>query len=125
MKSPKIYYAHSKIIYGTAREQEEILFLKQKYPAAVIINPANNISRKTMPQFLKLVGDCNLLVVSEFDGFVGKGAFSEITRALSDDKTVYAMRRQGKKYNLIIVSGVMIIKSHDWKKEYAKLILNN
>ncbi len=123
MKVPKIFYAPSKIIYGTARMDDEILYLKFAFPAAEIINPEKQ-KDKNAQYFLKQVSDCNQVVLSEYEGFIGKGNFSVLTKALSSDKKVFVLRRRKNNYNLIPISGVLIVKPNDWKKEYAKLILN-
>ena len=63
MKSEaKIYYAHSKQIYGTAREAEELDFLERKYPTSTIINPKDLGELKGIKKYLKIVGKCNLVV---------------------------------------------------------------
>lgn len=120
----KIYYAHSKLIYGTSREKEELDFLERKYPEATIINPNDLGELKDIKKYLKIVGKCKLVVVSELDDYVGKGVFAEISRALSNDIRVKVLRNKDNVFFLTNVSGLEIINEHDWKSKYARLIVN-
>ncbi len=119
----KIYYAHSKLIYGTNREAEELGYIKRKYPEATIINPAGLKDLTEMKEFLKIVRKCALVVVSELDGYVGKGVFAEISMAFSSDIRVKTLRQKDNDFSLSEVSGIQIINQHDWKFRYAKLFL--
>jgi hypothetical protein len=119
----KIYYAHSKLIYGTSREAEELGYIKRKYPRATIINPAGLKDLTKIKEFLKIVGKCNLVVVSEYSGFIGKGALVEIARAFSNDIPVKVIRTVADTMTLSAVSGFEIINAHDWKIRYALLNL--
>lgn len=126
MKSEaKIYYAHSKQIYGTAREAEELDFLERKYPTSTIINPKDLGELKGIKKYLKIVGKCNLVIVSEFNGFIGKGALAEIARAFSNDIPVKVIRTVADTMSLSDVSGFEIINVHDWKIRYALLNLKH
>jgi len=119
----KIYYAHSKLIYGTTREIEELDFLEKIYPVATIINPNELGELKDIRKYLKIVGKCSLVVVSEFNGCIGKGVLAEIARAFSDDTPVKVIRTVADTMSLSDVSGFEILNVHDWKIRYALLNL--
>ena len=119
-----IYYAHSKQIYGTTREAEELDHMERKYPEVTIINPGDLGELKDIKKYLKIVGKCNLVVVSEFDGYVGKGVFVEIARAFSNSIPVKVIRESASDFSLSKVNGIQIINEHDWKSKYAKLVVN-
>ena len=119
----KIYYAHSKQIYGTAREGEELGCIKRKYPEAEIINPALLVDISDMKKFLKIVKKCSQVVVSEFEGYLGRGVFAEIAMAFAYNIKVSVIRKTGSQYSLYPVTGIQVINEHDWKIKYAQLIV--
>lgn len=121
----KIYFGHSKLIYGTAREAEELEFIESQYPDAEIINPALLIDITEMKKFLKIVSKCTLVVASEFEGYVGKGVFAEISIAFARAIRVQVLRKSEQGYSQYPVTGIQVINEHDWKSKYAKLIVNN
>ena len=88
----KIYYAHSKQIYGTTREAEELEFIERQHQDAIVINPRDLGELKSYRKYLKIVSKCNLVVVSEYNGFIGKGVLAEIARAFSNDIPVKVIR---------------------------------
>ena len=124
MKAKTIYYAHSKLIYGTTREAEELDYMERKYPEANILNPGDLGELKGIKKYLKIVGKCNMVVTSEFDGYVGKGVFAEIAQAFSNNIPVKVIRENGVDFSLSKVNGIKIINEHDWKSKYAQLIVN-
>jgi len=120
----KIYYAHSIQIYGSAREVNEFAYLYDFYSEAKVINP-EHLDYSGMKKYLKIVSKCDEIVASELDGYIGKGVFCEIARAMSEGIPVKVLRKKGKEYTLEPVTGIQVINEHDWKIKYAKLILNN
>lgn len=122
MTNFKAYYAHSMLIYGTAREKEEIRFLTRAFPGFEIINPSALQRGKSMTKFLKIVSKSKRVIASEFLNYVGRGVFSEVARALSDGIEVKVLRKKGGKYTLEPITGIQVINAHDWKRKYAKII---
>ena len=121
MKKQKVYQAHSKLTYDSVREMNEFAYLYDKYKNSKVINPAH-LDLSGMKEYLEFVASCDTLVASELDGFIGKGVFSEIARALSDGIEVLVLRRPGKEYTLEPITGIQVINAHDWKRKYAKII---
>lgn len=118
----KVYYAHSMKIYGSAREVNEFAFLYDKYSNAEVINPAY-LNYKGMKKYLEYVSKCDILVASELEGYIGKGVFCEIVRAMSDGIKVLVLRKKkGKEYALETVTGIQVLNQHDWKLKYGQIL---
>lgn len=120
----KIYFAHSKMIYGTQQEVEEFEFIKEKFPKASIICPHKTVGElNDSKDYLYIVDCCNSVIVSEFNGFVGFGVFVEIARALSNYTSVSVLRKRADEFYLLKVTGLEIINQNDLKNKYGKLIV--
>jgi hypothetical protein len=121
-----IYYAHSKKIYDTPREKEEMTFIAQEFPDTAIINPNTDIGeRGSIKPYLKAVADCDIVVCSEFAGHVGKGVYDEVFHGLGLDKEVHVLRKAGDKYFLKKVTGLDLADAYDWKVKYGKVVTEN
>ena len=113
-----IYYAHSKKIYNTKREEEERNKILQKFPKAELICPNRDVGEKfSLVPYLKIVRDCNIVVCSEFDGFVGKGVYWEILTAMDNNKPVFNVTKDFKK-----VTDIIIVDKNDWTVKYGKVV---
>lgn len=95
-----IYYAHSKQIYYSPRENQEIVQIKYLFPYFKIINPSNfenewKISKfsevQIMKKCLKFVNESNILIFSDSDKelLIGLGVYEEIKYAKTLNKPVY------------------------------------
>jgi hypothetical protein len=123
MKKLIVYYAHSKIDYGSNREYRDLLYLKKRFPKAEVICPNNDLGELgSLKPYLDFVDTCSMLIVREYKNHVGKGAFSELARAMSDGIRVLALRNKGNKYTLESVAGIQVLKQHDWQLKYGKII---
>ena len=122
----KIYYAHSKKIYGTSQEIEELKFIKEKFPSSIVLCPNNTIGELSdFQDYLHVVDCCNKIIASEVEGHIGKGVFCEIARGFGNSTPVYVLRKQANKFYLLIVTGIEVINESDWKNQYGKLIVKN
>jgi hypothetical protein len=122
--SHSIYYAHSKLIYGTQQEVEEYEFLKGEFPDRKIICPHITVGELKDPQdYLHIVDCCILLIASELNGFIGLGVFVEVARAFSNNAHVFVLRKHKNSFKLLQVIGIEIYNQIDWKTKYAKLIV--
>jgi len=118
----KIYYAHSKIIYGSKREVKERKFLEKKF---IVLCPNRDIGEKGfMEPYLQAIKGCSKVICSEYSGYIGRGVFEEVKSALEDNKPVLCLRLKKSKFNLIEVINVEIVDECDWKFQYGKLILS-
>ena len=94
----KIYYAHSRLIYGSPLENYNILAIRRilaHEPVIEIINPSEldqAIHTDTiMKRCLALVEDCDMLVFSTIDLNIGLGMYREIEHAELCDKDIYLL----------------------------------
>jgi hypothetical protein len=111
------YYAHSMLIYNTQRERDE--YERLKMLVRDVINPNTDIERTTdMSVYNDAVRKSYGVICSEIEGHIGKGVFTEITTAFSENKKVYVLRKN----TLIPVKGVVITNDKDWKLSYGKVI---
>jgi|ERR1035437_213229 hypothetical protein len=121
----RIYYAHSKILYGTQQEIDEFGFLQNKFSKATIICPHTTVGElNDSNDYLHVVDCCNKIIASELNGFIGLGVFVEIARALSNNITAFVLRRSANGFVLLEVSGIEIVNKNDWKVKYGKIIVN-
>lgn len=93
-----LFYSHHLWKYGTVEEENELARIEDYFgDDYFIINPATAIycrynmdNLDVMEQCFKLIGLCDILVFSTIeDGYIGKGVYTEIERALSLEKNVY------------------------------------
>jgi hypothetical protein len=120
----KLYYAHSKLIYGTQQEIDELEFLKEKFPYAQIICPHYTIGEiNDSKDYLFVVDISNDLIVSEFNGDIGFKVFTEISRAFSNNTNVFVLRKVDDKFYLLKVSGLKIINREDYKIHFGRVIV--
>ena len=117
-----IYYSHSKQIYNTPRESEELNAIQKFFGRHVkIVDPAR-YQNSDMPFYLSLMDSCDKLVISEFKGYLGKGCYLELNRALLDYKYKIYLLRKTKcfGYRFYQVRDIYISDPYNWVL-YAKL----
>ncbi len=80
-----IYYAHSRLIYGSPLESYNIETIKRVFGNKAdlsIINPADfdqlRPSEEIMDECLATLDDCDVLVFSTLDLMIGRGVYREI-----------------------------------------------
>lgn len=112
----KIYYAHSKLIYGKKQEKDELKFLKTIFKNVVC--PNNNLGELgSMEPYLRIVDLCGIVVCSTYRGYIGKGAYTEVVRAFENNIPVLSINKQ----IIRSVIAVHLYDSGDWKFMYATL----
>ncbi len=115
----RVYFGHSMKIYGTDREKMEIKLLKTMFDKVICPNVDIGIASGGMHAYLRIVGWADLVVVSEYRGFVGTGVFAEVKEALKLKIPVKCLRRN----KLIVVKDVVINDRKDIKIKYGKLVI--
>ena len=122
----KIYFAHSLQVYNTPKEESELKIIKKKFPEATVICPNKDLGELSdFKEYLKIVDNCNMVIASEVDGYVGKGVLCEVARGFSNGMRVKVIREKGGKLILFDVVGFEIENVSDWRYRYAKLIVEN
>ncbi len=113
-----IYYAHSKKIYGTDQEREELAFLESIFDDVVCPNRDMG-ELGVMEPYLQKVDECRIVVCSEFKGHVGNGVASEVVRAIANEHPAYCLRNK----RLYRVGGIKVVDNGDWSVKYGKVRL--
>jgi len=90
----KIYYAHHIWKYNTKIEEYELEIIKEYFPQCKIINPNKAVNQsllesEIMNECFNCVNNCDAVVFSSMDGVIGKGVYSEVNRALEQEKPAY------------------------------------
>ena len=81
----KAYYAHSKRIYGTKREAEEMAYISSVF-GGIVICPNNHLGgRKSMRSYLAWVSIADAVFVSESMNKIGKGVYEECETAIKKE----------------------------------------
>jgi hypothetical protein len=116
-----IYYAHSKLIYGTTREEKERAYLEKLFK---VICPNRDMGeRGSIDPYLDMVSQCSAVICSEYEKHIGRGVFSEVEHALKLGKRVLCIRGEPGEYILHPIQGIKIIDENDWRYFYGKIIL--
>jgi hypothetical protein len=102
----KAYYAHSKRIYGTKREAEEMAYISSIFKGNVVCPNKDLGELGSMNRYLKVVSDADAVYATEFNGRVGKGVFEECETALKCGIPVFAVRKGAFGYYHLPVIGV-------------------
>lgn len=70
----EVYFAHSKLIYGTKEESEALSFLKSVFKN--VCCPHNDMGELgSITPYLKKVEECKLIVALPYNNFIGKGVY--------------------------------------------------
>lgn len=118
-KDLRCYFAHSMMIYNTSREEQELQTIKKIYKK--VICPNNDIGdcSKGMRAYGNIVSWADVVVVSEYEGHVGAGVYTEIHTALLRKIPVHCLR-DGK---FLPVVDAEVVDSRDFQVGFAKLII--
>lgn len=120
-----VYFAHSMLDYNTEREKlirddlESHLLDGMK-----LVCPNRDLQKlfgKDMNAYLAYVKTCDLVIVLEHGGFVGKGVYLEVETAVDANIPVLVLRDS----LLYHVKGVVAFDRNDWKNKYGKLVVGD
>ena len=115
----RCYYAHSMQIYNTPQDQQELLNIKQLYKKVICPNHDIGDTSRGMRTYLNVVKWADVVVVSEYEGHIGGGVFTEVQRALLSKIPVYCLRDG----NFFLVTDAKMANPQDPKVKYAKLVV--
>lgn len=95
---PRLYYAHSKAIYGLPDENQELRRIKKHYPGHTVVNP--NGMFKDDRDWIKWmetgIQSMDVVVFTSYLGFVGKGVYDELYEARQLGKPIVYLTKRGK-----------------------------
>ena len=117
----KVYYAHSKRIFGTEREKLELQQIKWQFIGYKIINPSElpltGAEADKMKTCFNIIGNMDVIVFSEYKGHVGRGVYDEITIGEEEGCEIQLLRNNKFKKGVKL----QIVDRTDWKVNYAKV----
>lgn len=89
----RVYYAHSRQIYGTDRERQERDFISDMFRNCEVVCPNRDMGELgSLDPYLAMVEKSDIVVCTELDELVGIGVFSEVKHARKIGKPVFIMR---------------------------------
>jgi hypothetical protein len=119
----KIYYAHSKLIYNTEREEMERKAINSL--AGKVLCPNRDMGEYgMMDPYIEAVKNSKAVVCSEYNRHVGRGVYFEVFTAINDGKPVFCLRIKSKTPSFYKVLGIKVVDEDDWKMRYAKLVIS-
>lgn len=120
-----IYFAHSMRDYGTQRAREAREAIERLFPLAWVYDPEeihwNYLQTKLgscEAVYDYVVSRSSRVIVLEHQNHVGRGAFEEVSLALSKPIPVGVLR-EGK---IKEVKEVALVDPNDWKIRYGRII---
>lgn len=120
----KVYYSHSMKTYDKEQEKIELDFLQNKFER--IFNPNKEINynpKKGFKPYLNAVKKSATVVCSEYEGYIGKGVFREISIAFAHEIPVLCIRGTYPNFKLKEVIGIKIVNKEDSKVKYGIVII--
>ena len=116
----RVFYSHSLQKYDTPEEQHELRALRYYLGEDVLIRNPNGYAR-TIEDCFRMINDSDILFVTEYCGFIGRGVYCEILQALDRGMPIFCYRRN---YGIFEVKSSPQIRPYDpddWKIEYARI----
>jgi len=120
----KVYYSHSMKTYDQEQEKIELNFLQNKFER--IFNPNKEINynpKKGLKPYLNVVKKSDILVCSEYKGYIGKGVFREISTAFAHEITILCIKGTYPNFELKEVIGIKVVNKEDPKVKYGIIII--
>ena len=116
------YYSHSTKIFNTAREVKEYEFIS-KLNNCFVIAPNIHLSFKKTSiynQYILLIDIIDFMIVSAYNGVIGRGSYFEVKQALERGIPVYEICPVGIGFKLKIVVSADVLPASKIST-YAKL----
>lgn len=126
-RGPVVYFAHSKLDYGTPAAKRARALIQRIRPGARILDPSR--FGKIWPDLVERLGshdavydlviDCVSEVFAlEHQDFVGRGVFNEVAVALRKARPAYAIR-EGR---AVQITGYVVSDPNDYKRRFGRLL---
>ena len=117
-----IYYAHSMKIYDSSREDKEFKFIKDHFKDNNVVNPNGDIPWKgSMKPYFDAVEASDVVVFSEYQGYVGRGVYEEAIKALEHGIPLRCIRKDENGELIVVnINDFSTGNSGDWAIRYAK-----
>lgn len=116
------YYAHSKKKYNTEFERAEYDFLKKAFNGHIICPNIHIGDKLSFDPYLNMVKKADVIFVSEYDNFIGRGVYEECKLALKLKKPIYVIRLINEQYYFFRLHQIRKIEKYCTLIKYGKLI---
>jgi hypothetical protein len=117
----RVYFAHSMLSYNTEKERRELGFIKARFPNTICPNRDIGRAQRGMPAYLNIVAWADRVVVTDYEGYVGRGVHDEVKHALHLGIPVIYLHDS----MFIQVKDVRINDPRDYRYGYAELVLGD
>lgn len=116
------FYSHSTKTFNTTREVNEYDFISKRYNCFIISPNIHLFFKKTSiyNQYIQLIDIVDFIVVSSFNGTIGRGSFYEVNQALGRNIPVFELYSVGRGFKTRKVVGVKVLPANNLTS-YAKL----
>ena len=108
--------------YGTIKEDHERTFLDNRFRKVICPNRdmgGGYMTSEGIDHLLNMISACDSIVVSEYQGFVGKGVYAEVCRAVGEGKEVQVLRKVNGELKLLRFRKLVLNDDSDWKEKYG------
>lgn len=119
-KDLRCYYVNSMMIYDSEREHRELMVIKSYFDNVICPNNDIGNAQRGMRAYLKIVSWADIVVVSEYEGHIGVGAYAEVNYAFRHKIPVMCLR-DGELHTVVDTT---IVNRCDTRVKYAKLVLD-
>lgn len=110
------YFAHSKLDYDKEKEHQTKARIAE-FGFRVFCPNKNLGETGNISHYLRVLDWCDLVFALEHDGYIGRGVYAEIERALSIKKPCFVIRKN-LFYKIISIKQE---PSGDWRIRYGKI----
>jgi hypothetical protein len=114
------YFSHSIEKFNKAQEQLEYDFIDRHFNGFVICPNKHIGARGSMKPYLDILAKVDVVFVSEFEGFVGRGVYQECFCSMEMKLPVYVLKEKKNTFYFEVLTSIEIIDKTNCKK-YGKL----
>ena len=117
------YYSHSKKTFNTLHEINEYTFIINRYNAFIVCpnKHLNFPSTNENNPHSKLIANIDYMIVSVYNGTIGRGSFNEVKQALERGIPVHEIFPVGRSFKIRSVIGIEVLHENNLFS-YAKLV---
>lgn len=118
-----LYFSHNRQSYGTKEEKLIYDYLLNNFSKLIVPN-ITIPDLKNMEIYLHIVECCDLLVVAEFKGYLGKGSYREVQRAFEKNIPVKIIKPSSNSIRIFNLRSqqLEIFDQDDWSTKYARIL---
>jgi hypothetical protein len=116
------YYAHSKKKYNTEFERSEYNFLKRNFNGLIICPNIHIGNMMASEPYHNMVKKADIIFVSEYEDYIGRGVYEECKLAVKLKKPVYVVRFINGQFYFFSLHQIRKLEKNSTLIKYGKLI---